>query len=197
MLDNSPANESPMNAAARQAAPWGEAAFRQLLEKLPAGAYMCAADGLITFYNRRAVDVWGRAPKLNHPEDRFCGSFRLYASDGAPIRHDQCWMALALQTNSEYNGQEIVVERPDGKRLTVLAHANPIRDESGRLLGAVNVLVDITDRKRTEDALREADRRKDHFLAMLAHELRNPLAPIATAVEILRLQAPRDPALTG
>jgi signal transduction histidine kinase/CheY-like chemotaxis protein len=104
-------------------------------------------------------------------------------------------MALALRTRQEYNGHEILIERPDGSRLTALAHANPVHDEAGTLLGAVNVLVDITDRKRAEDALREADRRKDQFLAMLAHELRNPLAPIITAAEVLRLRGPDDPVL--
>jgi len=165
----------------------GELHFRQLLEKLPAGAYTCDCNGLITYYNQSAVQLWGREPKLNDPADRFCGSFRLFSADGLPIRHDQCWMALALQTNGEYNGQEIIVQRPDGQRLTVLAYANPIRDQSGRLLGAVNVLVDISDRKKAEQSLRQADRAKDEFLATLAHELRNPLAPIRNAVEILRL----------
>ncbi|HEX9670479.1 MAG TPA: ATP-binding protein [Thermoanaerobaculia bacterium] len=167
---------------------WSELEFRRLLEKLPAGAYTCDPQGLITFYNQRAVEIWGRAPRLNHPEDRFCGSFKLYAADGAPLRHDECWMALALQRNEEYNGHEIVVEQPDGRRLTTLAHANPIRDEAGTLAGAVNVLVDISDRKRAEEALRQADRSKDEFLATLAHELRNPLAPIRNAVEILNRQ---------
>ena len=130
----------------------GEAEFRQLLEKLPAGAYTCDAEGLITYYNARAVELWGRAPKLNDPEDRFCGSFKLFAVDGTPIRHDQCWMARALFEDKGFNGQEILVERPDGRRMTVLAHANPIRDDAGRLVGAVNVLVDISDRKRAEDS---------------------------------------------
>jgi PAS domain S-box-containing protein len=165
-----------------------ELEFRRLLEKLPAGAYTCDPEGLITYYNQHAVRVWGRAPRLNDAVDRFCGSFKLFATDGSPIAHDECWMALALRTAKEYNGQEIVIERPDGHRLTALAHANPIRDESGRLLGAVNVLVDISDRKHAEDALREADRAKNEFLAMLAHELRNPLAPIRNAVQILQLK---------
>src|SRR5262245_14551029 len=134
-------------------APWDEPQFRQLLEALPAGAYTCDPDGLITCYNRRAVELWGRAPKLNHPDDRYCGSFKLYAAaDGSPIRHDQCWMALALQNDQGYNGQEIVFERPDGHQFTARAHANPIRDECGRLVGAVNVLVDVTDRPRAMDA---------------------------------------------
>ncbi len=96
-------------------------------------------------------------------------------------------MALALQENQGYNEQEIVIERPDGSRRTALAHANPCYDESGRVVGAVNILVDITDRKRAEDALRESDRRKSEFLAMLAHELRNPLAPLRNGLQIMRL----------
>ncbi len=141
--------------------------FRRLLEKLPAGAYTCDAEGLITYFNQHAVQLWGREPKLNDPVDRFCGSFKLFMPDGSPIQHEQCWMGLALRDNKEYNGCELLVERPDGGRRTVLAHANPFHDERGRLLGAVNVLVDITDRKRAEDLLREADRRKSEFLAML------------------------------
>ena len=130
--------------------------------------------------------------KLNDPVDRFCGSFKLFAADGTPLRHDQCWMALALRLDREYNGQEILVERPDGQRLTVQAHANPIRDESGRLLGAINVLVDISDRKRAEDGLKQADRAKNEFLATLAHEL-HPLAPIRNAVHVLHFQGSSAP----
>src|SRR6185295_15133837 len=121
--------------------------FRQLLDKLPAGAYTCNPEGLITYYNQHAVELWGRAPQLNDPIDRFCGSFKLFTPDGEPIAHDKCWMALALRGQKEYNGFEIVIERPDGQRRTVLAHANPIRDSRGNVLGGLNVLVDISDRK--------------------------------------------------
>jgi signal transduction histidine kinase len=101
--------------------------------------------------------------------------------------HDQCWMAKALQDGKEYNEQEIVIERPDGSRWIALAHANPFYDESGRIAGAVNVLMDITARKRAEEELQEADRRKSEFLAMLAHELHNPLAPLRNGLHIMRL----------
>jgi PAS domain S-box-containing protein len=124
---------------------------RFLLEAVPAAAYTCDPDGLITHFNQRAVELWGRAPKVNDPEDRFCGSFRLFASDGAAIPHDQCWMALALKQNERFDGQEILIERPDGTRVAALAHANPLRDEAGQLTGALNVLVDITERKTAEE----------------------------------------------
>jgi len=154
---------------------------------------MCGPDGLITYFNERAAALWGRRPALNDPVDRFCGSFKLYASDRTPIRHDQCWMALALQSNAPFNGHEIIVERPDGERLTALAHANPVRDEGGRVVGAVNILVDISDRKEAEDLLREANRHKEEFLAVLAHELRTPLAPILNGLALLQLEAASSP----
>jgi PAS domain S-box-containing protein len=130
----------------------GSTHFRQLLEKLPAGAYTCDPDGLITYYNEHAVELWGRVPKLNDPADRFCGSFKLYSAAGEPITHRECWMAKALRERREFDGEEILVERPNGDLRVVLAHANPLIDESGRLTGAVNVLVDVTDRQRDSHA---------------------------------------------
>ncbi|HEY4319803.1 MAG TPA: PAS domain S-box protein [Gemmatimonadales bacterium] len=125
--------------------------FQDLLETLPVAAYMCAPDGLITYYNREASRVWGRQPTLNDPSDRWCGSFRIFSAvDGLPVPHDECWMALAIRTGVPQNGEELIIEAPDGTRVTVLAHANPIRDRSGKLLGAVNVLIDISDRKTAE-----------------------------------------------
>src|SRR6185436_19572531 len=152
-----------------------------------AAAYTCNVDGHITYFNQHAVDLWGREPKLNDPADRFCGSFKLAFPDGTPVEHAQCWMALALQDGKDYNGREIVVERQDGSRCAALAHVNPIHDDSGNLIGAVNVVVDVSARKRAEEALKDADRSKTQFLALLAHELRNPLAPIRNGLQIMRL----------
>jgi len=161
--------------------------FHRLLQVIPQAAYTCDAQGLITFFNERAAAAWGREPKLNDPADHFCGSFKMFSTDGSLMPHEECWMALALQHNKGFNEREVVVERPDGSRCTVLAHANPIYDEGNQLIGAVNILVDITDRKRIEEAEREASRRKSEFLAILAHELRNPLAPIRNGLQIMRL----------
>ena len=158
--------------------------FRELLEQLPAAAYTTDAEGLITYFNRQALDLWGRAPLLHDPADRWCGSFRLFDAAGTPIPHAECWMAVALREDRSYNGKEIVIERADGSRRTVLAHANPLHDERGKVQAAVNVLVDITERKLAELKLREADDAKTEFLAMLAHELRNPLAAVQSAVEL-------------
>ena len=169
----------------------GESHFRHLLEKLPAGAYTCDPEGLITYFNPHAERLWGRAPKLSDPADRFCGSFKLFSTDGSPITHDRCWMALALETHQEYNEREIVIERPDGGRRTALAHANPIRDECGRVLGAVNVLVDITERKRAEERLREArDAERERMARDLHDEVLQDLSYALVATRIA--QAPLE-----
>jgi len=290
--------------------------LQPVLDCLPVAAYLCDAAGLITYFNPRAEELWGRAPALNDPVDRWCGSFKLFRPDGTPLQHVQCWMARAILEDRPYTAQEILVERPNGTRIHGLAHASPLHDDDGHLVGAVNVLVDITERRlgdaarahlaaivqdsqdaivsmtldgiitswnagaqkfygytaaeaigrsttliippdrheeeagirrrlargeriesyetqrvckdgrvvdvsltisplrdphgritgvskiarditaqkaeerrrrETEAALREADRRKDEFLAIMAHELRNPLAPLVSSLDILQV----------
>ena len=161
--------------------------FHWLLGVLPVAAYTCDPEGLITAFNAQAVEIWGRAPRLNDPTDRYCGSFRLVDTDGSRIAHDRSWMALALQDEREYSGCEITIERHDGTLRNALAYANPLHDANGRLVGAVNVLVDVTERRLAEQALLAANSKKDDFLALLAHELRNPLAPLRNALHLLSL----------
>jgi CheY-like chemotaxis protein/two-component sensor histidine kinase len=76
----------------------------------------------------------------------------------------------------------------DGEVVHLYGGAVPLRDPSGAPRGAIGAFVDVTRLKQAEAALREADRRKDEFLALLSHELRNPLAPILTAVELMQLR---------
>jgi len=184
-----PAEETYQGKQSGAALRRGESHFRLLLEELPAGAYTCDPEGLITYFNQHAVRLWGRAPKLNDPEDRFCGSFKLFSVDGAPIDHDRCWMALALKTNEGYNRREIVIERPDGQRLSALAHANPIRDEWGNLIGAVNVLVDITERKSAEEELRMVREAERSRIARDLHDgVLQDLATVVQELEVARIE---------
>jgi PAS domain S-box-containing protein len=144
--------------------PPGDPGDYRLLESMPIAAYTCDSSGLITFFNSSAAELWGREPILNDPVDRYCGSFRLFSVEGAPIAHEQSWMARALHEEREYRGQAAVIERPDGTRRTVLAHAAPLHDQAGRICGALNILLDITDQKWAEDELRLRDQVLGSFM---------------------------------
>ncbi len=130
-----------------------EAQLRAVLDHLPAAAYTCDAQGLITYFNRQAERAWGRAPKLNDPADRYSGSGRIFSASGEPIPNERSWMALALREQRPVLGEKIFIERPDGTRCTGLAHASPIFDAAGALTGAVNVVVDISDLTNAREAL--------------------------------------------
>jgi PAS domain S-box-containing protein len=123
-----------------------ELLFGELLEALPAAVYTTDTEGRITFFNEAAVDFWGRRPELGKNE--WCGSWRLYWPDGRPMRHDECPMAVALKEGRPIHGAEAAAERPDGTRVPFLAYSTPLRDRSGALTGAVNMLIDVTERKR-------------------------------------------------
>jgi PAS domain S-box-containing protein len=127
-----------------------------LLELLPVAVYVCGADGRILRYNRRAVELWGRTPAVGDDEERFCGAHRLFWPDGRPLPHAQTPMAAALAQGDSARDLEVCIERPDGHRLTVSVNIAPIRDRHGRIVGAVNCFQDISERKRTEQQLRDS-----------------------------------------
>jgi PAS domain S-box-containing protein len=295
-----------------------EERYRILFDLGPVAVYSCDTSGVIQKFNRRAAELWGREPAFGDTDERFCGSFKLFRPDGSFLPHEQCPMAEVLSGKiSGARDAEVLIERPDGSRVTVVvniaplknqreevtgaincfyditerkqaeeaaAHlgaivtssddaiiskdlqgmirswnkgaqclfgytteeaigkpamllipldradegpailerirrgevvdryetmrqhkdgsllvisltVSPLRDAAGRIIGASEIARDITERKRLSNELRqrnadllESDRRKDEFLAMLSHELRNPLAPILNAVQLLRLQ---------
>jgi PAS domain S-box-containing protein len=113
-----------------------------LLEALPVAVYTTDAEGRITFYNRAAAEMWGHNPELG--TSQWCGSWRLYWPDGRPLPHDRCPMAIALKEGRKVRGVEAIAERPDGTRVRFLPYPTPLRDTSGRLVGAINLLMDIT-----------------------------------------------------
>jgi PAS domain S-box-containing protein len=128
------------------------------LDALPQAVYLCAGDGRVVRFNDKAAELWGRTPHLGDPTERFCGSFRLYRTDGTLLPHDECPMAAALVSGESFHGQEVVVERPDGERLTVLVNIAALRDQHGHINGAINCFQDITSRKQGEDGLRDSER---------------------------------------
>ncbi|HYD56970.1 MAG TPA: PAS domain S-box protein [Burkholderiales bacterium] len=146
----------------------GEQRYRQLLELVPAAIYTCAApSGVITFFNGHAARLWGRTPALNDTEDRFCGSFRLWKPDGAPLPHAQTPMALAMRDGESFRNQDVVIERPDGSRISVLVNIDPMRDDAGAIVGAINVFVDNTAIKAAEQELRRAEEARGWLAAIV------------------------------
>lgn len=129
------------------------------MDALPDAVYLCAGDGRVVRFNQKAVELWGRTPKPGDPEERFCGSFRLYRTDGTFLPHDQCPMAAALQTGECFHNLEVVMEQPGGRRLTALVNIAALKDKDGRVNGAINCFKDMTDRKRAEAALQDSERR--------------------------------------
>jgi len=131
-----------------------EERFHRLVEVMPVAVYVCDASGTIQNYNRRAVELWGREPRVGDPAELHSGSLRLYTLDGNRVLHHQSRMAEVLRTGVEARDLEVIIERPDGSRITVLVNIVPLRNGDGELVGAMNCFQDITDRKRVEERLR-------------------------------------------
>ena len=178
-----------------------EARFRALFDRGPIAMYSCDASGKTQEFNRVAVTLWGLEPKPGDSDDQFRSTFKMYLPDGTFLPFADTPMTQVLQGKlSAVHDKQIVIERPDGTRMTVVANIVPLKNERGEITGAINCFYDITERslleKKTLDqaeALADLSRRKDEFLAMLSHELRNPLAPISNAVHLLRRQKNEDP----
>jgi diguanylate cyclase (GGDEF)-like protein/PAS domain S-box-containing protein len=120
----------------------------QILEQLPAAISAIDADGRITFFNKAAVELAGRVPELG--SDQWCVAWKLYGPDGTPLPHDQCPTALAIREDRAVRGAEAIAERPDGTRVSFIPYPTPLHDGSGKLIGALNMLIDITEQKKAE-----------------------------------------------
>jgi two-component system, chemotaxis family, CheB/CheR fusion protein len=130
----------------------GDEAFRRILDALPAAIYVTDASGKIMYYNDAAATLWGHRPELGTSE--WCGSWQLQWPDGRPLPHDQCPMALALKESRPIRGLNAVAVRPDGTSVHFMPYPTPLFDDAGKLVGAVNMLVDLTDRNQIEQTLR-------------------------------------------
>ncbi len=136
----------------------GNERYRTLFRLVPVALYSCDADGVIQEYNQRAVELWGREPRAGDPNERYCGSFKIFHPDGRFMPHAECPMARALRGETLAESElEILVERPDGARKHVLAHPEVLKNDAGKIVGAINCLYDITARKQAEAATRATE----------------------------------------
>jgi PAS domain S-box-containing protein len=125
-----------------------EQRLTELLAAIPAAIYTTDAQGKITYFNQAAVEFSGRTPELG--SDEWCVTWKLFMPDGTPLPHDQCPMAVALREGCAVRGAEAVAERPDGTRVPFIPFPTPLRDSSGKVTGAINMLVDISERRQAE-----------------------------------------------
>jgi PAS domain S-box-containing protein len=130
-----------------------EAGFRQLLEALPAAIQTTDTAGRITYCNQAAVDLWGVRPKVGR--DTLHSLYRLYYQDGTPISDLAEPLRASLCAGAKLRGQELILERTDGKRIPIISSPSPLSDEAGGVVGAVQMYLDISERKRAEEALGE------------------------------------------
>ncbi|SDP41995.1 PAS domain S-box-containing protein [Filomicrobium insigne] len=146
-----------------------EKKLHAVFDALPAAVYTTDTDGKLTFYNKASVEMVGREPRLG--EDQWCCSSKLFSPDGSAMSHDEYPMAVALHEKRPLTEAEVIIERPDGEQVPILAYTTPIFDAVGRLTGGVNVLVDITERKKAQEA-------QSFLIDELNHRVKNTLATV-------------------
>jgi PAS domain S-box-containing protein len=122
--------------------------YEQLIQSLPSAVYTTDAEGRVLLFNRAAVELWGRIPEPG--KDVWCGSWKIFRTSGDLLPLELCPMAITLKTGESITKADIIIERPDGVRRRVSANPRPLFDLKGKLTGAVNMLVDITEQKDRE-----------------------------------------------
>lgn len=169
--------------------------IRDLLETLPAAVYVCNSEAVVVAYNRRASELWGRAPLAGDTDEKYCGAHRLFRPDGTFLPHDETPMERVLRTGMPAQDMEVVIERPDTSRITVLVNIAPLFDDDRKLIGAVNCFQDLSVHERAERArlaeeLHHAKKMETigQLTAGIVHDFNNLLAAIRGNLELLLRQ---------
>jgi PAS domain-containing protein len=124
------------------------------LDALATPVYATDAYGVVTRFNRACIGFAGRTPRVG--EDRWCVTWKLYTDEGEFLPHDQCPMAQAIRTRHPVRGLTAIAERPDGSRVNFMPFPTPWLGEDGELLGAINMLIDVTDYRQSAELLSQA-----------------------------------------
>jgi PAS domain S-box-containing protein len=164
------------------------AQLQAIIDRIVQGIVICNADGRVRTMNPAALSLHGLASMedLQRHLDGFGREFVLHDPDGRQLPTREWPVARSLRGETVRNVELHVDNRRTGQQWVAIYNSTPVYDVGGALESVVVTIQDITDRKRTELSLLDADRRKDEFIATLAHELRNPLAPMLSAIQLLQ-----------
>jgi PAS domain S-box-containing protein len=125
-----------------------ERRLKNILEGLPVAVYITDAEANIVSFNGAAARLWGRIPELM--KEKWCGSYKLFTPDGMFIHRDECPMAVSIRHQVPMQNMEARLQQPTGEFVDFIAYTTPLKDASGVLAGAMNVMIDITERKHIE-----------------------------------------------
>ena len=151
-----------------------ERQLRELIATIPAAIYTTDAEGKITYFNQAAVELTGRSPTIGN--DEWSATWKLYHPNGTPLPYDQSPMAIALKEGRAIRNAEVVAERPDGTRVPFIPYPTPLRDGVGSTIGAINMLVDVSERKQAETQQRV-------LLNELNHRVKNNMQMLQILLE--------------
>lgn len=115
----------------------------EALNALPVPVYLTDPEGQVTFWNRACTDFAGREPQLG--TDRWCVTWKIYTAANEFLPHDRCPMAIAVRERRPIRGEVAIAMRPDGSRKAFCPYPTPLFDEEGQLIGAINMLIDVSD----------------------------------------------------
>jgi PAS domain S-box-containing protein len=151
-----------------------ERQLQELIAAIPAAIYTTDAQGKITFFNHAAAELAGRAPTIG--SDDWCTTWKLYHPNGTVLPYDECPMAITLKEGRAIRNAEVVAERPDGTRVPFIPYPTPLRDGAGKTVGAINMLVDVSERKQAESQQRV-------LLNELNHRVKNNMQMLQILLE--------------
>jgi PAS domain-containing protein len=148
--------ESLLRPLVKMAAESGMESLATALEQVNAPLYVTDAEGVVTHFNSACIGFSGRKPAAG--KDRWCVTWKLYTANGGFLPHDQCPMALTVRSKFPIRGVIAIAERPDGTRVKFAPFPTPIVGQSGEFLGAINLLLDVSDPRQIAELRSQAQR---------------------------------------
>lgn len=185
------ANDVTEQVLSRKKIEQSEKNYWNLIQNLPAPVYTCDTDGNILIYNKAAAKLWGKEPELG--KDKWNSAIKKYDINNNIIPYDSISLDQSIKENRLIYGEEVIIEGSDGVRRNVISYPSPTYDADGNLTGAVNMLIDITERKQAElerakitNDLIHRSKALEQFTFIVSHNLRGPIANILGISNVLK-----------